>query len=62
MTKVTTVKLKNIQDKDQLYVVIQNGTDKCIINVGQKTFDQVNKILEGETIQLDTKKTSKLEK
>lgn len=43
--QVKTVKIKNINDKDQLYVVIEEGSQKAIINVGQKTFDAVSKIV-----------------
>lgn len=46
--KVTTTKLKNIQDKDLYYVTISNelGTKRVNINVGQKTYDAVREIEE----------------
>lgn len=62
MVTVTTVTLKNIQDKEQKYVVISNGKDKAIINVGDKTFNNVKKIIDGDTVQQKTAKASDMGK
>lgn len=43
--KVTATKLKNIQDKDLLYIVIGEGANKVIINVGKKTWEAVDKLV-----------------
>lgn len=43
--KVTATKFKDVRDKEQLYVIIENDKhEKVIINVGQKTYDNVKKI------------------
>lgn len=36
--------LKNIQDKDQKYIIISDDKDKVIINVGTKTYEAVAKL------------------
>lgn len=48
--RVTTISLPDINDKEQLYIRIENelGTEKVNINVGQKTFDSVKKVIEAE--------------
>lgn len=49
--KVTTIKLKNVYDKEQLYLKIENENGTVIINVGQKTWDAVNKLSEKPPLQ-----------
>lgn len=49
--KVTTIKLKNVYDKEQLYLKIENENGAVIINVGQKTWDAVNKLSEKPPLQ-----------
>lgn len=48
MLTVTTIKLKNINDKELLYIVIYKDGKKANINVGKSTYDKVREIL-GET-------------
>lgn len=56
---VTAVRHKDIRDKEQLYIIMTNDEGKkAVINVGQKTFDTVNKIT-GVTPK--TNETTKLE-
>lgn len=42
---VTATKIKNIKDDELLYVVIGEGANKVIINVGKKTWDAVDKLI-----------------
>lgn len=56
---VTCVKLKDINDKDLLYIKLANGDRYEAINVGQKTFDRVSKLLQPETKKEVTKNTEK---
>ena len=42
---VKATKLKDIRDKEQLYIVIGDAEQKVVINVGKKTFDAVEKLL-----------------
>lgn len=42
---IEPVKLKDIRDKELLYLVIRTPQGKQIINVGQKTYDAVNELL-----------------
>lgn len=53
--KVQAIKYKDIRDKEQKYVVIGEGADKVIINVGTKTFDAVEKLVKGDTVQKEGK-------
>lgn len=43
---VETVKMTDIREKELLYLVVGEGSGKVIINVGQKTFDTVESLLE----------------
>lgn len=46
---VAAVKYTDVRDKEQLYVTIKNQKgEKVVINVGNKTYDAVKKITEGE--------------
>jgi hypothetical protein len=46
---VQTKALKNIQDKDQLYLIIGDDQNKVIINIGKKTYDDVTKLITNGT-------------
>lgn len=48
--KVTATKIKDIRDKEQLYIVIEEGEKKVIINCGIKTFTAVEELLKNEPI------------
>lgn len=58
--KVSTTKLKNIQDKDLYYVCISNelGTKKVNINVGEKTYNSVKEIEEIKNQTIEQAKTT----
>lgn len=43
---VKVVTLKNIDDKEMHYLVIENEKGKVNVNIGQKTLDNVKKLLE----------------
>lgn len=43
--KVEAVKIKDIRDKEQKYVVLGEGKDKVVINVGEKTYTAVENLL-----------------
>lgn len=49
---VKTVKLKDINDRELLYVVIENGGRKESINVGIKTFTKIENLLKGQELPL----------
>lgn len=59
MTTVTTTVLKNIQDKELYYVTITEDDQKVNINVGQKTYDAVSKLIKqkntNEQKEIETK-------
>lgn len=61
--KVSTTKLKNIQDKELYYVTITNNeeTKKVNINVGQKTYNAVSE-LEDTTLKQITQLETNTEK
>jgi len=44
-TTVEAVLFKDIREKVQHYLVIGEGKDKIIINVGLKTYERVNNLL-----------------
>lgn len=44
--EVTAVEIKDIRDKVQKYLVLQNNGNKVAINVGDKTFSGVKALLE----------------
>lgn len=48
--QVSAVKYRDINDKELLYLVIQNSQGKVIINIGQKTFDKVKSITTEEKL------------
>lgn len=43
--KVMAVKIKNIKDEELLYVIIGDTANKVIINVGKKTWEAVDKLI-----------------
>ena len=45
---VKAVKMLDIYDKEQLYIVIGEGEKKVVINVGEKNFEKVKKLTEDE--------------
>lgn len=50
---VSLVKLKNIQDKEIYYVRISNNGKTATINVGEKTFKNVEDTLDNKQVQLE---------
>lgn len=46
--EVKAVLIKDIRDKEQLYLVIGEGENKVIVNVGKKTFEAVKKLTTAE--------------
>lgn len=47
--KIETKTLMNIQGKQLRYIIISNENDSHAINVGEKTFNSVNKLITDET-------------
>lgn len=45
---VEVVTIKDIRDKELKYLVIKNGENKVIISVGEKTYNGVKALLNGE--------------
>lgn len=45
---VQAVKVLDIYEKEQLYIVLGEGEKKVVINVGEKNFEKVKKITEDE--------------
>lgn len=52
MATVKTIKIKDIKDKDLLYVVIEHNGRKEVINVGTKTFERVSDLLTDKQAEL----------
>lgn len=48
--KVNTVTITDVREKKQLYLIIGEGEAKVIINVGEKTFNAVNKLIEADIV------------
>lgn len=60
MQKVTAVKMSNVYDKEQLYIIIgENPQTRVIINVGKKTWDAVNKLTKPQDEQKNKKEVIK---
>lgn len=60
MQQVKAVKMNNVYDKEQLYIVIgDNPTTRVIINVGKKTWDAVNKLTQPQNEQKNKKEVVK---
>lgn len=57
--QVTTAKVKNVYDKEQLYLIIWAGENKVIINVGNKTWQAVNKLTKPQDEQKNKKEVIK---
>lgn len=57
MINVQAIRWTDVRNKENLYIKIDNGNEECLINVGQKTFDQVDKIVNPKT--KETKKETK---
>lgn len=57
--QVTTAKVKNVYDKEQLYLIIWAGENKVIINVGNKTWEAVNKLTKPQDEQKNKKEVIK---
>lgn len=55
MTTVKTAKMQDIYEKNQYYVIIENGDKRKVINVGEKTYNEVTEVLN------DKKKEVKVE-
>lgn len=55
MPSVKTVKLKDIKENDQLYIVIENNGKKEAINVGIKTYERVENLLNPKQAELPLK-------
>lgn len=54
---VTATKLKDIRDKEQLYLIIENENHKVIINVGEKTFNAVERLIKNIKTEVTNEKT-----
>lgn len=54
---VDVEKIIDVRKKELLYLIIGDYPDEIIINVGKKTFDNVNKLLNDDTEK--SKKTDK---
>lgn len=52
MTTVECIKLKDIKENDLLYIVITKDGKKEAINVGLKTWDRINTLLNPKPIEL----------
>ena len=46
MTTVKTAKYTDIHEKNQFYVVIENNGKRKVINVGERTFNEVNGVID----------------
>lgn len=56
---VEAIKLKDIRDKEQMYVVIQQGNKKVIINVGKKTYEAVHELTFAQMVNNTATKDAK---
>lgn len=43
--KVRTQKIRNVHDKDQLYLIVETDKGKTIINIGKQNYDKLEEIL-----------------
>lgn len=59
MTTVKTIKIKDIKDNDQLYVVIENNGKKEAINVGIKTYERIEQLINPKQAELPLKENDK---
>lgn len=60
--KTITVQLKQMKDirgKIQLYLIIDSDEDRVIINIGKKTYDRINQLLQNEQHRLQTNQMEK---
>lgn len=48
-------KIKDVRDKEQLYVIITDGKEKVVINIGEKNYQAVKNLTEGKHPQLPKK-------
>lgn len=58
--QVRAVKLKDINNKDLLYITINEGEKRVTINVGQKTFDKVQQLIQGDQTPKDNQEMNKI--
>lgn len=59
MPTVKTIKIKDIKDNDQLYVVIENNGKKEAINVGIKTYERIEQLINPKQAELPLKENDK---
>ena len=45
MVTVKTAKMQDIYEKNQFYVIIENGEKRKVINVGEKTYNEVTEVI-----------------
>lgn len=45
MVTVKTAKIQDIYEKNQYYVIIENGEKRKVINVGEKTYNEVTEVI-----------------
>lgn len=62
MTTVKTVKLQDIKGKDLLYVMIENNGMKEAINVGEKTWNRIDTLINSKPGKDEKQSSSKMEK
>ena len=46
--EVKAVTIKDIRDKEQKYIVLENNGNKVVVNVGDKTYAGVHALLQVE--------------
>lgn len=61
MITVKTVQLADIKENYKLYVVIENNGKKEAINVGLKTYDRINELINPKQTELPLKDKKKEE-
>lgn len=62
MTTVTLVTLKDIREKEQLYIMIENNGIKEAINVGTKTFERIKAVIQSKPAKDEKQLANKMEK
>lgn len=62
MITVKTIKLKDIKEKEQLYIMIENNGIKEAINVGEKTFNRIEAVITAKPAKNDKDMANKVDK
>lgn len=60
--EVQAIKWQDVNGKELLYIKISNGKNYEMINVGVKTYEKINKLVNNEHVQPKPEKTNKMDK